>query len=113
MGLQVLAVGGGSDQAVSSRYWRNLYGLPIKVVGALMAQAACTITVESGLSHLGHAVDAPMVVIYSRDVPLEWASPSEASRCRILYETPRLVTSDDVVAAMHTVLRTELGREMS
>jgi hypothetical protein len=113
MGLEVLAAGGATEQAVPSRYWRNLYGLPIKVVGALMEQATCTITVESGLAHLGHAVDAPMVVIFSRDVPLEWASPSEASRCRVLYETPRFVTPDDVVAAIHTVLDTKLEREMS
>lgn len=98
--VQVFAVGAARDSMVPSRYWRNLYGLPIKVVAALLEDARCTITVESGLAHLAHAVDGPMVVIYSNDVPRDWAWPLEARRCRVLYDSPRLITSDDVLRAM-------------
>ncbi len=113
MGLDVITVGAATDQAIPSRYWRSLHGLPIKVVGALLAHAECVVTVESGLAHLAHAVDAPMVVVYSKDVPREWAKPLEATRCRVLYENPRLVTPEDVVAAMHDVLGASHAHTMS
>ena len=48
------------------------------------------ITLENGLGHLSHAVDAPMVMIYSNIVPLGWANPVEARRCAVLYGDPRL-----------------------
>lgn len=102
--FDVVAVGGPKDMAITSRYFRNLYGLPIKVIAALLAEAACVITVESGLSHLCHAVDAPSVLIFSRDVPLVWARPEEATRCRVIYDDLRLITCDRVMAALHSVL---------
>lgn len=103
-GFDVLAVGGPKDMAIASRYFRNLYGLPIKVIAALLAEAACVITVESGLSHLCHAVDAPSVLIFSRDVPLVWSRPEEATRCRVIYDDLRLITCDRVMAAVQSVL---------
>ena len=103
-GFEILAVGSGNDQRINSRYLRNLYGLPISVTAALLAEAACVVTVESGLSHLCHAVDAPMVLIFSRDVPLEWAAPEEATRCRVIYDDTRLVSCERVMAAIKSVL---------
>ena len=57
------------------------------------------ITLENGIGHLAHAVDAPMVMIYSNIVPLGWANPVEASRCEVLYDDPRQITVDEVIAA--------------
>ncbi len=101
---EVIAVGSRGDREIPSRYFRNLYGLPIRVVAALLAESACVITVESGLSHLCHAVDAPTVLIFSRDVPLVWTRPEEASRCRVIYNDLRLVSCDQVLNAVKSVL---------
>jgi ADP-heptose:LPS heptosyltransferase len=101
---EVVAVGGRGDREVPSRYFRNLYGLPIRMVAALLAESACVVTVESGLAHLCHAVDAPTVLIFSRDVPLVWTRPEEASRCRVIYNDLRLVNCDQVLTAVKSVL---------
>ena len=63
------------------------------------------VTLENGLGHLSHAVDAPMVMIYSNIVPLGWANPVEARRCEVLYGDPRQVTVDEVIAASDRVMR--------
>ncbi len=112
LGFDVIAVGGPKDMAITSRYFRNLYGLPIKTIAALLAEAACVITVESGLSHLCHAVDAPSVLIFSRDVPLVWTRPEEATRCRVIYDDLRLITCERVMAAVQLVLSMDAGREV-
>ena len=75
--------------------WRCLHGLPIKVVAALLRDANVVITLENGLGHLSHGVDAPMVMIYSDIVPLGWANPVEARRCEVLYGDPRQVTVEE------------------
>ena len=102
--FDVIAIGSEKDIQVQSRYFRNLYGLPVKIVAALLKEAACVITVESGISHLCHAVDAPMVVIFSRYVGFEWAFPREASCCSVIYEDPRLISSDEVLSSVKSVL---------
>ena len=103
-GFDVLAVGGGKDRPIASRHFRNLYGLPIKVIAALFAEAACVVAIESGLSHLCHAVDSPSVLIFSKDVPLVWSYPEDATRCRVIYDDVRLVTCDRVMSAIQSVL---------
>jgi ADP-heptose:LPS heptosyltransferase len=100
----LLAVGARHEIPLTSRYFRNVYGLPIRVVAALLAEAACVVTVESGLSHLCHAVDAPTVLIFSRDVPLVWSRPEEASRCVVIHDDVRLITCDRVLSAVQAVL---------
>ena len=102
--FDVVAVGGSSDIAIASRHLRNLYGLPIKVIAALFAEAACVVTIESGLSHLCHAMDAPSVLIFSRDVPLVWSYPEEATRCRVIYDDVLRITCDRVMSAIQSVL---------
>jgi ADP-heptose:LPS heptosyltransferase len=103
-GFDVVAIGSERDVQVHSRHFRNLYGLPIKVVAALLQQAACVVTVEGGLSHLCHAVDAPMVVVFSRYVAFHWAFPREATRCRVIYDDPRSIQVEDVIAAADSIL---------
>ena len=46
-----------------------------------------------------------MVMIYSNIVPLGWANPVEASCCEVLYDDPRRITVDAVIAAADDVLR--------
>jgi ADP-heptose:LPS heptosyltransferase len=100
----IVAVGSEFDQRQPSPMWRSLCGLPIKVVAALLESAAVVITLENGIGHLAHAVDAPMVMIYSDIVPLGWANPVEASRAHVLYSDPRKTAVDDVIAAAGDLL---------
>jgi ADP-heptose:LPS heptosyltransferase len=100
----VVAVGSEFDERRPSPLWRSLHGLPIKVVAALLQDAALVVTLENGIGHLAHAVDAPMVMIYSNIVPLGWANPVEATRCEVLYDDPRRITVAAVIAAAETVL---------
>jgi ADP-heptose:LPS heptosyltransferase len=102
--FDIIAVGSAVDLQVRSRYFRNLYALPIKIAAALLAQAACVVTVEGGLSHICHAVDAPMVLIFSKYVPYAWAYPREATRCRAIYDDPRSITCEDVVAELEAII---------
>jgi ADP-heptose:LPS heptosyltransferase len=102
--LDVVAVGSENDPQTPSRHFRNLFGLPIKVVAALLQEAACEVTVEAGLSHLCHAVDAPMVLIYTNDVPRNWAAPIESTRARVLYDAPIAITWNEVLRAVHLVM---------
>jgi len=82
----IIAMGSAPELPVMSRCFRNLYGLPIKVAAAIVEQAACVVTGESGFFHLCQAADAPMVLIYSRDIPVPWAYPYEASNCRVMVD---------------------------
>lgn len=86
--FDILLVGAERDPWIEIPHARRLYGLPIRIVAALVEQAACLVTVENGLGHLGAALDAPMAVIYSDMMPVEWAGPAEASNCQILYGDP-------------------------
>jgi ADP-heptose:LPS heptosyltransferase len=106
----IVAVGSEFDPQVRTRHFRNLYGLPIKLVAALLERAACVVTVEGGLSHLCHAVDAPMVVIFSNAVEYAWAFPREATCCRVLYDDTRLISCDDVAAEVAAVLSERTSR---
>ena len=101
----IIAIGSEFDERHASPWWRNLYGLPIKVVAALLEGASLVVTLENGIGHLAHGVDAPMVMIYSNIVPRGWANPAEASRCEVLYDDPRRTTVDAVIAAADRVLR--------
>jgi ADP-heptose:LPS heptosyltransferase len=101
----VIAVGSEFDERRLNPHWRNLYGLPIKVVAALLQDAALVVTLENGIGHLAHGVDAPTVMIYSNIVPLGWANPVGANQCKVLYDDPRRITVDAVIAAAETVMR--------
>jgi ADP-heptose:LPS heptosyltransferase len=101
----IVAIGSEFDTRRVSPMWRNLYGLPIKVVAALLEDAGLVLTLENGIGHLAHAVDAPMVMLYSRIVPLGWAEPVEATRCRVIYGDTWTVALDEVIAAADSIVR--------
>ena len=103
--FDIIAIGSEMSLRVESPYIRNLYGLPIKVVAALLQDAACVVTVEGGISHLCHGVDAPMVMIFSKFVSYHWAYPKEASCCRVIYEDPLLVSCEEVIDLVKSVLK--------
>lgn len=86
--FEVAVVGSERDERVSIPGAHMLYGLPIKVVAALLEQAACVVTLENGIGHLCAAVGARTVEIYSNMMPREWALPADISRFRILYGDP-------------------------
>ena len=102
--FDIIAIGSETDPQVSSRYFRNLYDLPIGVLAALLSRAACVISVESGISHLCHAVDAPLVLLYSRYISFPWAFPREASVCRVIYKDPRVISPDEVLSSLKMIL---------
>jgi ADP-heptose:LPS heptosyltransferase len=101
----IIAVGSEFDERRPSPMWRNLYGLPIKVVAALLQDASIVVTLENGIGHLAHGVDAPTVMIYSNIVPRGWANPAEASCCEVLYDDPSRITAEAVIAAAQRVVR--------
>jgi ADP-heptose:LPS heptosyltransferase len=101
----IVAVGSEFDERRSSPMWRDLYGLPIKIVAALLQDASLVVTLENGLGHLAHAVDAPAVMIYSNVVPIGWAYPVEASCCEVLYDDPSRIPAAAVIAAAQRVMQ--------
>ena len=108
----VIAIGSEFDQRRTSPMWRNLYGLPIKIVAALLQDASIVVTLENGIGHLAHAVDAPIVMIYSNIVPFGWANPIEARFCEVLYDDPSRISAKDAIAAARRVM-TQAGRSRS
>jgi ADP-heptose:LPS heptosyltransferase len=102
--FDIYEVGSERDEAPALEGVTRLYGLPIKVVAALLERADCVVTVENGIGHLCHAVDAASVVIYSDMMPLAWANPAEATLARVLYGDPHDLTCDAVLAAIQQVL---------
>jgi ADP-heptose:LPS heptosyltransferase len=102
--FDIIAIGSDTDPRVPSRYFRNLYGLPIRVLAALLGRAACVISVESGISHLCHAVDAPLVLLYSRYISFPWAFPREASACRVIFKDPCFISAAEVFSTLRSIL---------
>jgi ADP-heptose:LPS heptosyltransferase len=102
--FDVIAVGSERDTPIASPYLRNLYGLPIKITAALIQSAACLVTLENGIAHLGAALDAPMVEIYSDLLPLAWAYPQESTCCEVIYRDPRSISGEEVMEAIKSVL---------
>lgn len=103
-GYDVLCVGSEHDTPLDCPGARMLYGLPIRVVAALLARAACLVTIENGLAHLAAALDVPTVLLYSNIVPLAWARHPEFARCRVLYDDPREIRLDEVLGRVHELL---------
>lgn len=107
-GFDVLALGAERDpRPALPRGVRVLYGLPIRVVAALIEGAACFVTVENGLAHLAAALDAPTVELYSDVVPLGWARPAESTRCSLLYGDPRTFSLEQVEGCLEERLAAE------
>ncbi|MEK7405351.1 MAG: glycosyltransferase family 9 protein [Acidobacteriota bacterium] len=98
--FDVIAVGSEKDTQTASPLIRNLYGLPIKIVAALLREAACVVTLENGIAHLCAAVDAPTVEIYSDIVPRAWANPAESTCCRVFFGNPREIGCAEIAAAV-------------
>jgi ADP-heptose:LPS heptosyltransferase len=82
--FDIIAIGAEISVRPEVEHVRNLYGLPIKIVAALCKGAACVVTVEGGISHLCHGIDAPMVVVCSKYVAYHWVFPKTASCFRFL-----------------------------
>lgn len=101
--IDIIAVGSERDSQIRSPYIRNLYG-PIKLTAAWLQHTLCVVTLENGIAHLSAAVDAPMVEIYSNIVPLAFAYPAESSCCEVLYNDPLLISCEEVIEAVKTVL---------
>jgi ADP-heptose:LPS heptosyltransferase len=97
-GFDVLVLGAENDRRPELPGARLLFGLPIRVVAALLGDAACVVTVENGLAHLAAAVSAATVEIYSDVVPLAWAQPAPSPRCAVLYGDPRDAATPQVKA---------------
>jgi ADP-heptose:LPS heptosyltransferase len=102
--FDIYQVGSERDDAPVLEGVTRLYGLPIKVVAALLERADCVVTVENGIGHLCHAVDAASVVIYSDLMPLAWANPAESTLARVLYGDPLELTCEAVLEAIQHVL---------
>jgi ADP-heptose:LPS heptosyltransferase len=102
--LDVYQIGSERDEPPVIDAARRLYGLPIKVVAALLESAACVVTLENGIAHLCAAVHAPTITIYSNLMPIEWAYPAESNRSRVIYGDTFDLSCDEVIAAVEEVL---------
>ncbi len=98
--FDIIAIGSEKDSGIVHPHLRNLYGLPIKIVAALLQGALCVVTLENGIAHLGNGVNAPLVIIYSDIVPLAWACPEITKRCSVLYGDPHSIGVDEVADAV-------------
>jgi ADP-heptose:LPS heptosyltransferase len=103
-GIDVIAVGAEHDWRPPADVLRSLYGLPIKIVAALLERAACVVTLENGLAHLAHGVDARMVELYAPIVPAAWAAPADASRAHVIYKHPQQITVAEVIHGVSAVM---------
>jgi ADP-heptose:LPS heptosyltransferase len=103
-GLDVIAIGAERDPRLACAGVRPLYGLPIKVVAALLEGASCVVTLENGIAHLCAAVDAPTLVLYSNVVPLGWARAADSPRVRILHGDPLQMGVHRVCRAVDAIL---------
>jgi ADP-heptose:LPS heptosyltransferase len=99
----IYLLGSERDPPVGLEGVQPLYGLPIKVVAALLENAACVVTVENGIGHLCAAVEAPTVLIYADLMPIEWASPG-SSAVRVIYGDPFSLPCDGVLEAVRETL---------
>ena len=109
-GFDVISVGAETDTRFRSPVARDLYGLPIKVLAALLEGAACLVTLENGIAHLGAALDVPMVELYSKIVPLAWAYPKEMTQLEVIYDQPSRVPYERVLGAVQTLLVMGVGK---
>ena len=109
-GLDVVSVGAETDSRFESPHARDLHGLPIKTLAALLEGASCLVTLENGIAHLAAAVDVPMVELYSKIVPLEWAYPAEMTHREVIYEAPKSVSYDRVTNAVQNLLAVRNGQ---
>jgi ADP-heptose:LPS heptosyltransferase len=103
-GYDVIAVGAEQDARPDVPHVRHLYGLPIRVVAALIERSACLVTLENGIAHLAAALDAPMVELFSNIVPLAWANPAASTRAHVLYGDVHDVSVDRVATLVADVV---------
>lgn len=97
--FDIFVIGAERDPMIALPHVRRLYGLPIRVVAALLERAACVVSVENGIGHLCAAVNAPLVHIYSNMMPPGWAKPAIDTQAQVLYGDPLDLTVDQVMEA--------------
>src|SRR5262245_911243 len=112
-GFDVISVGAETDSRFGCPDARDLHGLPIKTLAALLEGASCLVTLENGIAHLAAAVDVPMVELYSKIVPLEWAYPAEMTHREVIYEAPKSVSFGQVSDAVDRMLAVRNGQSLS
>jgi ADP-heptose:LPS heptosyltransferase len=103
-GFDVIALGSERDRRPIMPDIRTLYGLPIRTVAALIQGAQCMIGLENGLAHLAAGLDAPLVHLYSKLVPLCWAQHKGLSNYEFVYRDPYEVPVDEVMGMLEAVL---------
>ena len=109
MNWDVIAVGAENNPQYQTELVRNLYGLPVKVVAALIEGAACLVTLENGLAHMAAGLDASTVQIFPDAVPLAWAQHQGMTRWKMLHGDPRQLPAGTVFAAVREIA--DEGRE--
>jgi ADP-heptose:LPS heptosyltransferase len=103
-GFDVIALGSERDSKPAMKAVRPLYGLPIRTVAAMIHGAECMISLENGLAHMAAGLDAPLVHLYSKLVPLSWAQHKGLSNYEFVYRDPCEVTVDEVMDMLCTVV---------
>lgn len=128
MGLDVVLVGGPTDRTESERImpmetprWINLTGkTSLQQAAAVMKQAALVVGVDTGLTHMGIALDVPTIALFGATAPYlntEGTSgvvlyhPHECSPCRRnptcegLFPCMDAISTDEVIQTASDLLR--------
>jgi len=130
MGLAVVLMGGPVDKVASERimptetpHWVNLTGrTSLQQAAAVMKQAAVVIGVDTGLTHMGIALDVPTIALFGATAPYlntEGTSgtvlyhPHECSPCRrnptceALFPCMGAISTDEIIRTARTLLRSQ------
>jgi ADP-heptose:LPS heptosyltransferase len=113
-GLRVVLTGTDAEAPISSAVAAAMRAEPLDLtgrtslggLGALVRDAAVTVTNDTGTSHLAAAVGGPSVVVYSTSDRDRWAPIDESLHRRVGTGAPESadVPVADVVAAVDALL---------
>jgi ADP-heptose:LPS heptosyltransferase len=111
VGGTVLVIGGPEDRATGDEIREivgpgclNLAGLPLPIMGALVARLAVLITTDSAPAHFAYALNTPSVTLFRATEPETWG-PLEQDRHGVLSAEPEPVTVPRIVDEAQRVMR--------
>ncbi len=98
LGGTVVGIGGEAERAACEGIGGvNLAGLPIPVMGAVIARMGLLLTNDSGPAHIAYALGTPTVTLFGESSPEMWG-PLDAARHAVIAGDLERLTAAEVVA---------------
>lgn len=95
LGGTVVAIGGEAERAACEGAGGvNLAGLPIPVMGAVIARMSLLVTNDSGPAHIAYALGTPAVTLFGATSPEMWGPLDAARHAVISGDLERLPVSE-------------------